>query len=395
MNLIDTNVLLDYPKIILKMPEIKINMSVLRELDELKNKPETSKKARIASKYILDNADKIYFSNPIKKDNKEAYCDSLLLEDATCNGDTIITNDINLLIRCKFCDVKCQTYYENEEDYTGIVKLYVGENDKEISEIYSNEYYYDLKNNQYIFIFDEDKKCVDILQYKNGKINKIPTFSIPETIYSKEIKARNPEQKALMNSLFDKTNTIVYAGGPFGSGKSFLLASYALHQLITGKINKIVFVPNNSQNENTRELGALPGDLFEKEIAYMGTFVDIVGSMLEVKRMYDAGELEIMPISLARGRNLKDCIIIVNEAQNLTKDHIKLLLGRCAEGTRIFFDGDIKQTDKNIFREQNGLKLLTCLKDSEDFSPLFSMVKLESIERSKTAQAAQYLEEIE
>ena len=102
-----------------------------------------------------------------------------------------------------------------------------------------------------------------------------------------------------------------------------------------------------------------------------------------------------MPIAVARGRNLVQSIVIVNEAQNLTEDHVKLLIARCAEGTRIFFDGDIKQTDAKVFREKSGLKLLMKLKDSKDFSDLFSMIKLESIERSRTAQAAQYLDEIE
>lgn len=72
-----------------------------------------------------------------------------------------------------------------------------------------------------------------------------------------------------------------------------------------------------------------------------------------------------MPISLARGRNIEDSIILVNEAQNLTEEHIKLLVARCGKGTRIFFDGDIKQADSNIFRQKSGLKLLTKLRFSE------------------------------
>lgn len=135
--------------------------------------------------------------------------------------------------------------------------------------------------------------------------------------------------------------------------------------------------------------------MFAKELVYMGQIVDILGDSIEVERLYNDGLIEIMPIAIARGRNLENSIVIVNEAQNLTDDHVKLLIARCAEKTRIFFDGDIKQTDSRIFREKNGLKLLTKLKDSEEFSDLFSMVKLENIERSRTAQAAQYLDEIE
>ncbi len=95
-----------------------------------------------------------------------------------------------------------------------------------------------------------------------------------------------------------------------------------------------------------------------------------------------------------RGRNFKNSIILVNEAQNLTEEHIKLLVGRCAEGTRIFFDGDIKQTDHHIFKNKNGLRLLLNLADSEVFSKIFGVATLSVIERSLVAQASDYLDNI-
>ena len=103
-------------------------------------------------------------------------------------------------------------------------------------------------------------------------------------------------------------------------------------------------------------------------------------------------ELEIVPLAYIRGRSFQDSIIIVNEAQNLTEDHLKLLIARCGEGTRIFFDGDIKQADSQLFRNKNGLKLLMSLRKSSIFSKIFATVNLTSIERSLTAQAADYLD---
>ena len=64
----------------------------------------------------------------------------------------------------------------------------------------------------------------------------------------------------------------------------------------------------------------------------------------------------------------------------------------CGEGTRIFFDGDIKQADSQLFRNKNGLKLLMSLRKSSIFSKIFATVNLTSIERSLTAQAADYLD---
>lgn len=99
-------------------------------------------------------------------------------------------------------------------------------------------------------------------------------------------------------------------------------------------------------------------------------------------------------MSFVRGRSFQDSIIIVNEAQNLTEDHIKLLIGRCGEGTRIFFDGDFKQADSSIFRNKNGLKLLLKLRKSEIYSKIFATVKLETVERSITARASEYLDDL-
>lgn len=94
-----------------------------------------------------------------------------------------------------------------------------------------------------------------------------------------------------------------------------------------------------------------------------------------------------------RGRNFEDSIVIVNEAENLTEDHIKLLLARCGKNTKIIWDGDIHQSDSYIFKDKNGLKLLLKLHDSP-LAHLFGTVRLNKIERSEVACAADYLDSI-
>ena len=392
MKLIDTNVLLDYPKIVENYDDIVLHISVLKELDNLKNKnQEVGKKARKASNLIFNNKNKITFNKDVIKDE---YVDDILIYLAKKNKYIIVSNDINMLIKCEFENIESMTYSYPEDNYTGITRLETGIDDELIAQIYEGtQSSLSLHENEYVFIYDGEN--VDEFKSKNGKLIKCPYYSIEQTEYNEKVKPRNPEQGALITTLLDKDNTIVFATGQYGTGKSYLLYSFALHELAKGTIDKIVIVPNNSQNENSRELGTLPGDMFSKELVYMGQIVDILGDSIEVERLYNDGLIEIMPIAVARGRNLEKSIVIVNEAQNLTDDHIKLLIARCAEGTRIFFDGDVKQTDAKVFREKSGLKLLTKLKDSKDFSDLFSMVRLESIERSRTAQAAQYLDEIE
>lgn len=110
--------------------------------------------------------------------------------------------------------------------------------------------------------------------------------------------------------------------------------------------------------------------------------------------MIELEELEVVPIASIRGRSFSNAIVIINEAQNLTEYHIKLLISRCGENSRVFFDGDLKQTDSLIFKDKSGLKLLLKLRESPIYSKIFAAVKLRRIERSLVAQAAEYLDEI-
>ena len=169
--------------------------------------------------------------------------------------------------------------------------------------------------------------------------------------------------------------------------------NFAIQELEKGKIKKIVYVPNNSYTENTIELGALPGELLDKTVGQIGPLIDLVG-IDQVQDWIKTEQLEVVPMSFVRGRSFQDSIIIVNEAQNLTEDHIKLLVARCGTGSRILFDGDYKQADSDLFRNKNGLKLLLQLRKSPVFSKIFAVVKLKTIERSLIAQSSAYLDSL-
>ena len=247
--------------------------------------------------------------------------------------------------------------------------------------------------NQYIIVRDlATKEILSIVQNRNGEIKEVIPYEITNGWINK-IYPRNPEQRCLFNILQQKDISIVYAGGQFGTGKSFILNNYAISQLEKGKISKIVYVPNNAYTENTIDIGSLPGELLEKTIGQIGPLVDLVG-IDQIRDWIRTEQLEVVPMQYIRGRSFSNAIIIVNEAQNLTEEHIKLLLARTGEGSRIFFDGDLKQADSAIFRNKNGLKLLLNLRNSPEYSKLFATVKLCTIERSKTAQASSYLDSI-
>lgn len=406
MKAIDTNILLHNPNILEEIENAVVTIRVIEEIDGLKKNinPEVAYKARRASYAILSNDNKITYCKERK--NKLSVDDELVY---LCkkHGWELITNDLNLQIKCRFKKVKCSGYSKVKENYTGVIYLPLDFDNSGYSKVLEDmlntktppEKMYE---NQFLIIQDKNKEITDSYGqkhkqtvmsfiYKNGKLEIVDNQFIKNKFIN-TLKPRNIEQECLIRLLKDKDVSIVLAAGTFGVGKSYLLINYALQELDKGNIDKIIYVPNNAFNENTREIGALPGDLFDKESIHMGTLMDIVGPII-VEEMVKQEKIEVAPISTMRGRNFTNSIIIVNEAQNLTEDHVKLLIARCGEGTRIFFDGDIKQADSHIFRNKNGLRLLQKLKDSSIFGKIFGTVKLITIERSLTAQASAYLDD--
>lgn len=197
---------------------------------------------------------------------------------------------------------------------------------------------YEFSINEYLIVPPFDNGSSTIFKYDGKEFNLIRGREIQNN-WIGSIFPRNDEQVCLVDSLLNKT-PIVFAGGVYGSGKTFLTHNYAIGELERDRIKKIVYVPNNSYTQNTMDLGALPGSLMDKIIPLIGPLIDLVG-IDQVQRWVSEEKLEIVPISYIRGRSFNDSIMLVSEAENLTEEHIKLLLARCGENTRIFFDGDI------------------------------------------------------
>lgn len=410
-NIIDSCVLLDYPQIVEdKTNKNIIATGVLKELDGLKKhvNPDIAYKARRAAIYISKHMDNLTWYDCSKFEKDKIPVDEQLLKIGQELNGTVITNDVYLKVKCTIEDVETKGY-SPKDDYDGIEYWYIKTDEhlynKELDDVFSTGEIpegLNLYENQYLIVKDINNPIVD----KQGK----PNYSIMgifvchnnklvevqnKRIYNQWINCivpRNPEQICLFDILSNKNNTITYVGGPFGVGKSFILNNYALQELEKGRIRKIVYVPNNSFTENTIDIGAMPGDLFDKTRGQIGPLIDLVG-IDKIQDMMQKEELEVVPMSFIRGRSFSDSIIIANESQNLTEDHIKLLIGRCGDGSKIFFDGDIKQADSQLFRDKNGLRLLLNLRKSPIYSKMFATVKLITTERSLTAQAAEFLDE--
>lgn len=274
-------------------------------------------------------------------------------------------------------------------DYTGIKDIKL--NSEELAQFYQGDYpIRDLFENQYVFIRDETDKIVDKFFWRAGHLERVPfvTFS---SDYLGKIKPRNPEQECAFHLLKDTKTKVKLITGRFGSGKSMSMIAQANEALEKGVVDKIVYVRNNIAVRDTSELGALPGSEIDKLLPFLMQFADHVGGKEALMTMIAQERLEPIHLGYLRGRDIRNSIIYVTEAQNLTVDHIKLLLGRVGEGSYLYLDGDFHaQIDRSVFERSPGLKkLIEVLSGNE----LFGYVNLVKSERSEVSALADLLDE--
>ena len=255
---------------------------------------------------------------------------------------------------------------------------------------------FDLLENQYLLVYDTNKDGSKTLIkqycYEEGKLRKVSRGSIninkKREKDSKCIYPRNDEQICAIDMLLDNTKTVKLVTGRFGSGKTLLMVSAALNLLKNGDYDQIIWIRNNIDVKDTKDMGALPGEVIEKLLPYLGPFIDHVGQA-EVESMINNKSLVVEPLQFLRGRNFERSIIMCSEAENLTKEHIQLIIARASEGSIVMFDADIKQRDKAVFEKSKGIEtMIEKLKGNK----LFGYVHLEKCERSETASLADLLD---
>lgn len=246
-----------------------------------------------------------------------------------------------------------------------------------------------LLENEYLIVEPGDGSEL-VYRMRGGKIEKASRAAIkindPKDGRVKRVyNPRNPEQACAFDLLHDDSVTVKLLTGSWGTGKTVLLVTAALEALREKRFAKIVWIRNNIDVKDTKDMGALPGDALEKLWPYLGPFVDHVGEKAKVERMIREGQLEVEPLQSLRGRNIEGAIIMCSEAENLTKEHLQLIVARAAEGSAVWLDGDVRQRDKAAFERSGGLETMV-RKLAGD--PLFGYVKLIKSERSPTAALA-------
>ena len=178
----------------------------------------------------------------------------------------------------------------------------------------------------------------------------------------KSVIARSEKQSDYIKAL--KESDIVMSLGPAGTGKSFLAVSVAVTLLMEKKIERVIL--SRPAVEAGEKLGFLPGDMKEKVDPYLRPLYDALYELFgadKIDKKIETGEIEIAPLAFMRGRTLKNCFAILDEAQNATETQIKMFLTRIGDNSKLVVNGDPSQIDL-INKSQSGLiKSRNILKD--------------------------------
>ena len=181
---------------------------------------------------------------------------------------------------------------------------------------------------------------------KNVEFNDTNIKSFKQLIKTprKSVIARSEKQSDYIRALKEKD--IVMSLGPAGTGKSFLAVSVGVTLLMEKKIERVIL--SRPAVEAGEKLGFLPGDMKEKVDPYLRPLYDALYELFgadKIDKKIETGEIEIAPLAFMRGRTLKNCFAILDEAQNATETQIKMFLTRIGENSKLVVNGDPSQID--------------------------------------------------
>ena len=207
--------------------------------------------------------------------------------------------------------------------------------------------------------------CECAKEDKLDEVDQLLNDVVAITSKGKPVKCKTVGQKKYVDLL--KKKTITFGVGPAGTGKTYIAVAVAVNAFKAKQVDKIILT--RPAVEAGEKLGFLPGDLQEKVNPYLRPLYDALQEMLGAEtfaKMMERGTIEIAPLAYMRGRTLNNAYVILDEAQNTTREQIKMFLTRLGEGGKMIVTGDLTQIDlpKGI---NSGLKhAVRILKDIDD-----------------------------
>lgn len=196
-------------------------------------------------------------------------------------------------------------------------------------------------------VIDEQRVRYLITLVKEGndaQVAKMAKDVVCITAKGKPIKAKTVGQQEYMKAIMK--NTVTLGIGPAGTGKTYLAVAAAVAAFRERTVNRIILT--RPAVEAGERLGFLPGDLQNKVDPYLRPLYDALYDMLgpeTFQKYQERGSIEVAPLAYMRGRTLDDSFIILDEAQNTTKEQMKMFLTRLGFGSKIVITGDITQID--------------------------------------------------
>ena len=194
---------------------------------------------------------------------------------------------------------------------------------------------------------DVARESVRMLRSVGSGSEERPVAVLSRSILSsrgRTIRPKTQNQASYVNAI--EAHTITFGIGPAGTGKTYLAMAQAVAALQAKRVNRIVLT--RPAVEAGERLGFLPGSLSEKIDPYLRPLYDALHDMVDpesIPKLIEAGTIEVAPLAYMRGRTLNDAFIILDEAQNTTREQMKMFLTRLGFGATMVVTGDITQVD--------------------------------------------------
>ncbi len=210
--------------------------------------------------------------------------------------------------------------------------------------------------------------CIELAREgRAGDIGGVMKGVVAVTSRGKPVKCKTVGQKRYVEAV--KKHTVTFGVGPAGTGKTYLAVCLAAAAFKGKQVEKIILT--RPAVEAGEKLGFLPGDLQTKVDPYLRPLYDALQEMFGLEtyaKLMEKGVIEVAPLAYMRGRTLSGAFVILDEAQNATREQMKMFLTRLGEGSKMVITGDLTQTDLPDGKTSGLKQAVTLLKDVEDIA---------------------------
>jgi PhoH-like ATPase len=410
---LDTSVLLSDPRAIFKFKEqeVVIPIIVINELEKKRHDPEIGYYARQALRHLddlrieherldfpmevgdggllrveLNHIDQTTLPKGFQLGDNDSRILAVAFNLASEGRDvTLVTKDLPLRVKASALGMAADEYRNDnavDSGWTGIAELALSAD--EMSDLYDTEIikHKDAANmpiNTGLVISSERGHALGRVE-KGGKVKLVRG---DRDVFG--VHGRSAEQRLAIDVLLDPEVGIVSLGGRAGTGKSAMALLAALEMVLERRQHKKIIVFRPIFAVGGQELGYLPGSENEKMNPWGQAIFDTLGPLVSkevIDHIVDRGLLEILPLTLIRGRSLHDAFVIVDEAQSLERNTLLTVLSRIGQNAKVVLTHDVAQRDNLRVGRHDGIAaVIESLKNHE----LFAHMTLQRSERSAIA----------